>query len=146
MFDAIVDGVEEPPQQHLAGKPAPDTYLAAARAVGVRAAAVVYEDALAGVAAGRAGQFGYVVGVDRVGQAARCARPAPMWWSVTWPACGGPMIQHPSFPVDPWCLRETELHDGMLARPSGCSPWPTGISAGAGTWTRGSRTACPGRT
>jgi beta-phosphoglucomutase-like phosphatase (HAD superfamily) len=57
-------------QQHLAGKPAPDTYLAAARALGVPAdAAVVYEDALAGVASGRAGHFGYVVGVDRVGQA-----------------------------------------------------------------------------
>ena len=70
MFDAVVDGVVAA-QQHLAGKPAPDTYLAAARAVGVPAgAAVVYEDALAGVAAGRAGHFGYVVGVDRAGQAA----------------------------------------------------------------------------
>ncbi len=57
-------------RQHLAGKPAPDTYLAAARALGVPAgAAVVYEDALAGVASGRAGHFGYVVGVDRAGQA-----------------------------------------------------------------------------
>ncbi len=70
MFDAIVDGVVAD-QQRLAGKPAPDTYLAAARAVGVPPAdAVVYEDALAGVAAGRAGRFGSVVGVDRAGQAA----------------------------------------------------------------------------
>jgi beta-phosphoglucomutase family hydrolase len=70
MFDAIVDGVLAQ-QQHLAGKPAPDTYLAAARALGVPPGdAVVYEDALAGVAAGRAGHFGSVVGVDRVGQAA----------------------------------------------------------------------------
>lgn len=69
MFDAIVDGVVAA-QQHLAGKPAPDTYLAAARALGVPAgAAVVYEDALAGVASGRAGHVGYVVGVDRAGQA-----------------------------------------------------------------------------
>jgi beta-phosphoglucomutase family hydrolase len=69
MFDTIVDGVVAA-RQHLAGKPAPDTYLAAARALGVPAgAAVVYEDALAGVASGRAGHFGYVVGVDRVGQA-----------------------------------------------------------------------------
>ncbi|HEY2127411.1 MAG TPA: beta-phosphoglucomutase family hydrolase [Streptosporangiaceae bacterium] len=69
MFDTIVDGVVAA-QQHLAGKPAPDTYLAAAGALGVPPdAAVVYEDALAGVAAGRAGHFGYVVGVDRVGQA-----------------------------------------------------------------------------
>jgi HAD superfamily hydrolase (TIGR01509 family) len=68
-FDAVVDGVVAH-REHLAGKPAPDTYLAAARELGVPAdAAVVYEDALAGVAAGRAGHFGYVVGVDRVGQA-----------------------------------------------------------------------------
>jgi beta-phosphoglucomutase family hydrolase len=54
----------------LRGKPAPDTFLEAARLLGVTAAAAtVYEDALAGVAAGRAGHFGFVVGVDRVGQA-----------------------------------------------------------------------------
>jgi beta-phosphoglucomutase family hydrolase len=55
---------------HLRGKPAPDTFLEAARLLGVAPAnAAVYEDALAGVAAGRAGNFGFVVGVDRVGQA-----------------------------------------------------------------------------
>jgi beta-phosphoglucomutase family hydrolase len=54
----------------LQGEPAPDTFLEAARLLGVGAAnATVYEDALAGVAAGRAGHFGFVVGVDRVGQA-----------------------------------------------------------------------------
>ena len=54
----------------LRGKPAPDTFLEAARLLGVAPAnAAVYEDALAGVAAGRAGNFGFVVGVDRVGQA-----------------------------------------------------------------------------
>jgi beta-phosphoglucomutase family hydrolase len=54
----------------LRGKPAPDTFLEAARLLGVAPAnATVYEDALAGVAAGRAGNFGFVVGVDRVGQA-----------------------------------------------------------------------------
>ncbi len=54
----------------LRGKPAPDTFLEAARLLGVTAAnATVFEDALAGVAAGRAGNFGFVVGVDRVGQA-----------------------------------------------------------------------------
>ena len=48
---------------------APDTYLAGAKALGVDPSrAVVFEDALAGVEAGRAGHFGYVVGVDRVGQ------------------------------------------------------------------------------
>jgi beta-phosphoglucomutase family hydrolase len=68
-FDAIVDGVAAQ-QRHLHGKPAPDTFLAAATELGVKPAdAVVFEDALAGVAAGRAGQFGWVVGVDRTGQA-----------------------------------------------------------------------------
>jgi beta-phosphoglucomutase-like phosphatase (HAD superfamily) len=57
-------------EQGLRGKPAPDTFLAAARMLGVTAdEAVVFEDALAGVEAGRAGRFGFVVGVDRAGQA-----------------------------------------------------------------------------
>jgi beta-phosphoglucomutase-like phosphatase (HAD superfamily) len=58
-------------EEHLRGKPAPDTFLAGAKALGLEpSAAAVFEDALAGVEAGRAGRFGYVVGVDRVGQAA----------------------------------------------------------------------------
>lgn len=57
-------------RMHLRGKPAPDTYLAAAKMLGVEpAAAAVFEDALAGVEAGRAGGFGLVVGIDRVGRA-----------------------------------------------------------------------------
>jgi beta-phosphoglucomutase-like phosphatase (HAD superfamily) len=57
-------------REHLRGKPAPDTFLAGARALSTPASeAAVFEDALAGVAAGRAGGFGLVVGVDRVGQA-----------------------------------------------------------------------------
>lgn len=56
-------------QRGLAGKPAPDTFLAAAAAVGVTPEqAAVFEDSLAGVVAGRAGGFGFVVGVDRTGQ------------------------------------------------------------------------------
>ncbi|MQA73070.1 MAG: beta-phosphoglucomutase family hydrolase [Solirubrobacterales bacterium] len=69
LFDTIIDGVVAE-REHLAGKPAPDTYQAGARALGVEpAAAVVFEDAVAGVASGRAGKFGYVVGVDRVDHA-----------------------------------------------------------------------------
>jgi beta-phosphoglucomutase-like phosphatase (HAD superfamily) len=69
LFEVIIDGhVAE--REHLDGKPAPDTFLAGARALGAEpAAAVVFEDALAGVQAGRRGHFGFVVGVDRVGQA-----------------------------------------------------------------------------
>lgn len=67
LFQEVVDGVVAE-HQNLRGKPAPDTFVAASRALGVRpAAAAVFEDALAGVAAGRAGGFGCVVGVDRVG-------------------------------------------------------------------------------
>jgi beta-phosphoglucomutase family hydrolase len=67
--DKRIDGVVAE-RDHLAGKPAPDTYRAGATALGVApSAAAVFEDALAGVEAGRAGDFGYVVGVDRVGQA-----------------------------------------------------------------------------
>jgi beta-phosphoglucomutase family hydrolase len=69
LFEARIDG-QVAEEQGLAGKPAPDTYLAGARALGVEPAqAAVFEDALAGVEAGRAGKFGWVVGVDRVGQA-----------------------------------------------------------------------------
>ena len=68
-FDAQVDGnVAE--REHLPGKPAPDTYLAAAMLLQKPPAnAAVYEDALAGVEAGRAGRFGLVVGIDRANQA-----------------------------------------------------------------------------
>jgi beta-phosphoglucomutase family hydrolase len=63
---ARVDGLVAA-RDHLRGKPAPDTFLAGARALGVDPAhAAVFEDALAGVEAGRAGNFGCVVGVDRV--------------------------------------------------------------------------------
>lgn len=69
LFDAQVDG-NTLSEKHLKGKPAPDAYLAAADDVGVEPKqAAVFEDALAGVEAGRNGKFGFVVGVDRVGQA-----------------------------------------------------------------------------
>ncbi|MCX4625407.1 beta-phosphoglucomutase family hydrolase [Streptomyces sp. NBC_01443] len=70
LFEDRVDGITII-EQGLRGKPSPDSYLAAARlfAADPRDAAV-FEDALAGVAAGKAGGFGFVVGVDRTGQAA----------------------------------------------------------------------------
>jgi beta-phosphoglucomutase family hydrolase len=73
VFDTRIDGVVAK-QRGLAGKPAPDTYLAAAQDLHVAPAqAAVFEDALAGVESGRAGHFGLVVGVDRTGQAAQLA-------------------------------------------------------------------------
>ena len=69
LFEVRIDGVVAE-RDGLAGKPAPDTFLAAASAFGVEPGeAAVFEDALAGVEAGRAGAFGWVVGVDRTGQA-----------------------------------------------------------------------------
>lgn len=71
LFDARVDAVVAA-DRRLAGKPAPDTFLAAAEALAAPAdAAAVFEDSLAGVEAGHAGRFAYVVGVDRVGNGAR---------------------------------------------------------------------------
>jgi beta-phosphoglucomutase family hydrolase len=68
LFEVRVDGVVAK-RRHLRGKPAPDTFLAAAKAFGVEPSrTAIFEDALAGVAAGRAGSFGFVVGVDRMGQ------------------------------------------------------------------------------
>jgi beta-phosphoglucomutase family hydrolase len=68
LFEVVVDGIVAS-AKHLRGKPAPDAFLAAALALGVHPAdAAVFEDAEAGVEAGRAGGFGFVVGVDRSGR------------------------------------------------------------------------------
>lgn len=70
LFDTQMDGVIAA-ARGIPGKPRPDTYLEAARMLGVPAdRAVVVEDAISGVQAGRAGEFGHVLGVDRVGNAA----------------------------------------------------------------------------
>jgi beta-phosphoglucomutase family hydrolase len=69
LLEVRVDGITVQ-ERHLEGKPAPDMFLEGARLLGVEPAqGAVFEDALAGVQAGRAGKFGIVVGVDRVGQA-----------------------------------------------------------------------------
>jgi beta-phosphoglucomutase-like phosphatase (HAD superfamily) len=74
LFDVRVDGLTAS-ERGLRGKPAPDTFLAAAEELRRPAsAAAVFEDALAGVEAGRAGHFALVVGVDRVGQAEELAK------------------------------------------------------------------------
>jgi len=70
LFEVVVDGLVAA-TRGLRGKPAPDTFLAAAELLDVPPAqAAVFEDALVGVQAGRAGGFGWVVGVDRAGQRA----------------------------------------------------------------------------
>jgi len=68
-LEVRVDGLVAD-EMKLPGKPAPDTFLEGARRLGVEPSqAAVFEDALAGVEAGRAGRFRWVVGVDRVGRA-----------------------------------------------------------------------------
>ena len=87
LFDVRVDALVAK-ERGLHGKPAPDTFLEAARMLGFAAAeATVFEDALVGVAAGRAGNFGFVVGVDRVGRRTRCGRMERTSWSRTWGSC-----------------------------------------------------------
>jgi HAD superfamily hydrolase (TIGR01509 family) len=69
LFEVVVDGVVAKAEK-LPGKPQPDTFLAGSARLGVPARnSAVFEDAVAGVRAGRAGGYGYVVGVDRVGHA-----------------------------------------------------------------------------
>ena len=69
VFDVQFDG-NDAARDKVAGKPLPDTYLEAARRLGATAArSVVVEDAISGVQAGRAGNFGLVVGVDRTDDA-----------------------------------------------------------------------------
>ncbi|MET9731153.1 beta-phosphoglucomutase family hydrolase [Streptomyces sp. NPDC006458] len=68
LFDVRIDGIVAA-ERGLPGKPRPDTFLAAARDLGLAAGqAAVFEDALAGMDAARSGGFGYVVGLDRTGQ------------------------------------------------------------------------------
>ena len=136
--------------------------------------AAVFEDALAGVAAGRAGGFGLVVGVDRVGQAdALRGHGADIvggdLQTCWWPGAGvhevpaasvqgqplheaatgatGEGAADRTFEFAPWSLREAGLHCDHLARSrSRCSRCPTATSASAATLTRASRTACPAPT
>lgn len=80
LFDAVVDG-EEIARLDLAGKPAPDMFLECLHRLGAEspARAVVFEDAGAGVAAGRAGGFGLVIGVDRGGNRERLVEGGAHW-------------------------------------------------------------------
>ena len=102
------------------GKPAPDTFLAGAKALACQPAhAAVFEDALAGVQAGHDGHFGFVVGVDRVGHghadALNAARRRRRGQGPR-RAARRVVIEHPAFPVEPWAVRETELHLDNLAQ------------------------------
>ena len=117
LFEEIVDGVVAE-REHLPGKPAADTFLAAARKVGVAPDhAAVFEDALAGVEAGHAGSFGLVVG-RRSRRAGRRAQAARRRRRREGPgrASGAVVIRHPSFRCEPWEVCETDLRIDELAQ------------------------------
>ena len=74
VFEVLVDG-NALHEQHLAGKPAPDMFLLAAKRLGVEPQrAIVIEDAISGVQAGSKGNFGLVIGVARKGNAEELRR------------------------------------------------------------------------
>ena len=117
MFDARIDGVVAE-QQHLRGKPAPDTYLAGAKALGLEpAAASVFEDALAGVAAGRAWQV-RVRGRRRSRRPGRATEEGRRRRRRQGPvrAAGARVILQEAFTVEPWALRETHLDLDLMAQ------------------------------
>ena len=115
LFEVRVDGIVAE-ERHLRGKPAPDTFLEAARTLGVDPAhAAVFEDALAGVQAGHAGGFGYVVGVDRAGQRRRAARPRRRRGGRR-PRRAARDRPRPHFSVEPWSVSEEDLDLDMLAQ------------------------------
>lgn len=112
LFDAAVDGIESA-RIGITGKPAPDIFLEAARRLGVEPArAVVVEDAISGVQAGKAGGFGCVIGVNRRGDPARLAEQ------------GATVVV-----AD---LSEVEVHSGVDARELPSALQRLGDVAGAG--------------
>jgi len=145
LFDARIDGVVAR-RRGLPGKPEPDTFLAGAAALDVPAGfCAVFEDALAGVEAGRAGRFGTVVGVDRLQDGVHGPALKAHGADLVVGDLSELLEQLWTFPT-----RSTPGASGRPTwtwtgspRPSRSSPCPTGTSECAATWTRGSRTGCP---
>ena len=141
----VVDGVVAE-RENLRGKPAPDTFLAGARALGVEPAqAAVFEDALAGVEAGRAGALRLRRGRRTASSTpTRCASTAPTSSSTTSPSCSRRMMSGRA-------SRSTRGRSGSpsststtSASASPSSPCPTGTSGCAATSTRASPHGMPG--
>ncbi len=141
LFDARVDGTDVA-RLGMKGKPAPQMFLEAARRLGVEPArAVVVEDAIAGVQAGRAGKFGFVIGVDRVGQS-QALREAGADVVVAHLA----QVQLAVEPPSAWSLvyaQRDPPREGM--REALCSLGNGYFETrGAATWTRADGTHYPG--
>ena len=116
-FDVVVDGVVAR-KEGLAGKPAPDSYLAAARKLGPRARRGGRLRGRAGRGGRRAGRAVRLRGRRGPGRAGRRAARGRGQHRGAGPGrtAGPAVIQHPAFPVEPWCLRESTLHPDMLAQ------------------------------
>ena len=117
LFEVRIDGIVAE-RDHLRGKPAPDTFLAGARALGLEPAeAAVFEDALAGVEAGRAGKFGFV-SRRRSRGAGGCAESARRGYrrAGSERIARTAMIKQPEFSEEPWSLREIGLDLDRLAQ------------------------------
>ena len=144
-FDARIDGVVAE-REHLHGKPAPDTFLAGARALGVEPGrAAVFEDALAGVEAGRAGHFG----VRRWRRPCRSGRrPARARRGCRGRRPAGAarrvVIEHPAFTVEPWRLRETALDLDLLEQTESMFALANGHIGLRGTLDEGEPAGTPG--
>jgi beta-phosphoglucomutase-like phosphatase (HAD superfamily) len=105
LFEGIMDGTIAE-RERLAGKPAPDTFLAAVRMLGAQRPRPPCSRTQAGVEAGRAGNFGWVVGVDRTGRPRRSAGAAPTWSSRTSASCWRARDRPDVFAIDPWSIPE----------------------------------------
>ena len=147
LFEVRIDGVVAEREQ-LRGKPAPDTFLAAAAEARRRPSeAAVFEDALAGVAAGRAGRFGLVVGVDRVGQAEALREHGADVVVATSPSCSSAHDRAPRLRGRALVgARDARSISTCSRRRSRCSRSRTATSDCAATSTKASRSECPGRT
>ena len=144
-IEGRVDGVTIR-EQNLKGKPAPDSFLAGAKLADVGPEqAVVFEDALAGVEAGRAGKFGFVVGVNRVDDehATPCASTARPSSSTPWTNC---MTDPGAFPIEPWELREVGLDLDDLARSESLFALSNGHIGIRGNLDEGDPRGCPAPT
>ena len=146
LFDARVDGTVD--RARTSRRQARAGHLPRRRAParrGGREHAAVFEDALAGVEAGRAGRFGYVVGVDRAGQAeALREHGADVVVRDLAELLAPRVIDHHAYPVEPWAVRERRSTSTCWPRASRSSRSRTGISGSAAISTRASRAALSG--
>jgi len=116
LFEVRIDGSSSS-RGTSTGKPAPDTFLAAAKEVGVEPAeAAVFEDALAGVEADEPGASASSSESTAPVSARLCSSTAPTLSSPTCRAAGAKVIIHPAFAVEPWNVRETQLDLNVLAQ------------------------------